>query len=118
MTPRVRLTLEAFVAACVFSAAAPSAFAQSPARTPQPVAGEHSCNGRLVATFNHESGADGRRAIRRRPLGPASPSAGRETKSPGTAHDAIVFVREQNCTAIGRRERPFAVAPCARRPTA
>jgi|tagenome__1003787_1003787.scaffolds.fasta_scaffold19182733_2 hypothetical protein len=99
MRPRVRLTLEAFVAAGVLSAAAPSAFAQSPARTPQPVAGEHSCNGRLVATFNHESGADGPSGNPTASSGPGFAFGGPRDKEPGTAHDAIVFVREQNCTA-------------------
>ena len=99
MTSRVRSTLEALVAAGVVCAAAPSAFAQSAAQTPEPVAGEQSCNGRLVATFNHESGAEGPSGNPKASSGPGFAFGGPRDKEPGTAHDAIVFVREQNCTA-------------------
>jgi hypothetical protein len=65
--------------------------AGSPARTPTPVAGSPSCNGLIVATFNHESGVDGRSGNPSSSAGPGS------FLGPGT-HDAIVnLARGPNC---------------------
>lgn len=58
MGHQCRLIMAGLVAAAVLSAEAPSALA-SPANSPPPVAGEPSCNGLIVATFNHNSGAGG-----------------------------------------------------------
>jgi hypothetical protein len=49
------LTLTALVAAGAVTASAPSAFAESPANSPEPVAGEPSCNGLVIALFNHDT---------------------------------------------------------------
>lgn len=94
MSQRVRSTLAAFVAAGAMTASAPSAFAQeSPADSPEPVAGEPSCNGLIVASFNHNSGAFG-------PSGNPTASAGPGAFFGPDTRDAIVtLAREPNCTA-------------------
>lgn len=94
MSQRARSTLTAVLAAGAIAASAPSAVAQeSPAISPEPVAGDPSCNGLIVASFNHNSGAEG-------PSGNPTASAGPGSFfGPGT-HDAIVtLAREPNCTA-------------------
>jgi hypothetical protein len=93
MSQRVRSMVAGLVAAGAVSAAAPSAFAESPANSPEPVAGAPSCNGLIVASFNHGSGADG-------PSGNPTASAGPGPFfGPGT-HDAIVtLARVPNCSA-------------------
>jgi hypothetical protein len=94
MSQRLRSTLTAFVAAGAITASAPSAFAQeSPTNSPEPVAGEPSCNGLIVASFNHASGEAGPSGNPRASAGPG-PFFGPET------HDAIeTLAREPNCTA-------------------
>ena len=93
MSQRVRSPLTAFVAAAAIAASAPSAVAQeSPARSPEPVAGEPSCSGLIVASFNHASGAIGPSANPTASAGPG-PFFGPDT------HDAIItLAREPNCT--------------------
>ena len=94
MSQRARSTLTAVLAAGAIAASAPSAVAQeSPANSPEPVAGDPSCDGLIVASFNHNSGAEG-------PSGNPTASAGPGSFfGPGT-HDAIVtLAREPNCTA-------------------
>jgi hypothetical protein len=94
MRQRVRSALTAFVAAGAITASAPSALAQgSPANSPEPVAGEPSCNGLIVASFNHASGEIG-------PSGNPTASAGPGSFFGPETHDAIVtLAREPNCTA-------------------
>jgi hypothetical protein len=93
MSQHARSTVTALVAAGAISAAASSASAQSPANTPEPVAGEPSCNGLIVASFNHASGADG-------PSGNPTASAGPGPFFGPETHDAIVtLARAPNCTA-------------------
>ena len=91
MGHQCRLIMAGLVAAAVLSAEVPSALA-SPANSPQPVAGEPSCNGLILASFNHNSGAAG-------PSGNPTASAGPGSFfGPGT-HDAIVnLARVPNCT--------------------
>jgi hypothetical protein len=88
---RARLTLTALLAGGAL-ASAPSAVSASPANSPEPVAGEPSCNGLIVASFNHGSGADG-------PSGNPTASAGPGPFfGPGT-HEAIQsLAREPFCT--------------------
>jgi len=83
------LSLTALVAAVAVTASAP-AFAQSPANSPEPVAGEPSCTGLIIASFNHGT------------LGPSgNPTASAGPGSffgPGT-HEAIeTIAREPFCT--------------------
>jgi len=94
MSQRLRSTLTACVAAGAITASAPSAFAQeSPANSPEPVAGEPSCNGLIVASFNQASGGFG-------PSGNPTASAGPGAFLGPETHDAIVtLAREPNCTA-------------------
>jgi hypothetical protein len=68
----------------------PSALGDSPANTPAPVAGTPSCNGLIIAAFNH--GTVG-------PSGNPTSSAGPGPFfGPGT-HDAIeTLARVPNCT--------------------
>jgi hypothetical protein len=87
---RARLSLTALVAAATVTASAPSAFAQSPAQSPEPVAGQPSCRGLIIASFNHET------------LGPSgNPTASAGPGSffgPGT-HEAIeTLARQPFCT--------------------
>jgi uncharacterized membrane protein len=93
MSQHARSMVTALVAAGAISAAASSASAQSPANTPEPVAGEPSCNGLIVASFNHNSGVSG-------PSGNPTASAGPGPFFGPETHDAIVtLAREPNCTA-------------------
>ena len=94
MSQRARLTLTAFIAAGAITASAPSAFAQeSPANSPEPVTGEPSCNGLIVASFNHASGAIG-------PSGNPTASAGPGPFfGPGTYDAIVTLAREPNCSA-------------------
>jgi hypothetical protein len=62
----------------------------SPAQTPTPTAGSSSCKGRIVATFNHESGPFG-------PSGNPNSSAGPGSFLGPQTHDAIVQARADNC---------------------
>ena len=81
MSSGLRCTIAAFVAAA-FTTLVPVALADSPAKGPAPVAGNPSCNGLIVAVFNHGSGAIG-------PSGNPTASAGPGSFfGPGT-HDAI-----------------------------
>jgi hypothetical protein len=89
MTITRRKTIAGLVAAAALSSGVPSALA-SAANSPQPVAGEPSCNGLIVASFNHNT------------IGPSgNPTASAGPGSffgPGT-HDAIVnLARVPNCT--------------------
>jgi len=77
MSQRVRPTLTAFIAAGAIAASPPAAFGQSPANSPEPIAGEPSCSGLIVASSNQDSGADG-------PSGNPKASAG-----PGFSWDPI-----------------------------
>jgi hypothetical protein len=92
MRHRCRPLAVAFVAAAALAAIAPAALADSPANSPQPVAGTPSCGGLIVAEFNHGSGAIG-------PSGNPTASAGPGPFfGPGT-HEAIeTLAREPNCT--------------------
>jgi hypothetical protein len=91
MSQRVRSTLTAFVAVGAIAASPPSAFAESPANSPEPVAGEPSCNGLIIAAFNHATVG---------PSGNPMSSAGPGSFFGPDTHDAIVnFAREPNCTA-------------------
>jgi hypothetical protein len=92
MRKRAWLTLTALVAAGAVIASAPSAFAESPASSPEPVAGEPSCNGLIIASFNHASGEIG-------PSGNPTASAGPGPFfGPGT-HEAIeTLARGPFCT--------------------
>jgi hypothetical protein len=92
MRQQLRLILGSLVTAVAVSVCAPSAFGDSPANSPEPAAGTPSCNGLIVALFNHASGADG-------PSGNPTSSAGPGPFfGPGT-HDAIqTLAREPNCT--------------------
>ena len=91
MRRRARLGLTALVAAVAVTASAPSAFAQeSPANSPEPVAGEPSCNGLIIAAFNHDT-----LAVSENPKASAGPGPffGPET------HEAIeTLAREPFCT--------------------
>jgi hypothetical protein len=91
MRKRAWLSLTALVAVGAVTVSAPSAFAQSPARSPEPVAGEPSCNGLIIASFNHASGEIG-------PSGNPTASAGPGSFfGPGT-HEAIeTLAREPFC---------------------
>ena len=89
MGHRWRIIVVGLVTAAALSAVVPSAVA-SPANSPQPVAGEPSCSGLMVASFNHNT------------IGPSgNPTASAGPGSffgPGT-HDAIVnLARVPNCT--------------------
>jgi hypothetical protein len=89
MGHQCRLIAAGVVAAAALSSGVPSALA-SPANSPQPVAGEPSCNGLIVASFNDNT------------IGPSgNPTASAGPGSffgPGT-HDAIVnLARVPNCT--------------------
>ena len=90
MRQRVRSALTS----AALTASAPSALAQeSPANSPEPVAGEPSCNGLIVASFNQASGGFG-------PPGNPTASAGPGAFFGPETHDAIVtLAREPNCTA-------------------
>ena len=90
MSKRVRLTLTVLVAAAAVSASTPSAFAQSPAKSPPAVAGEPSCSGLIIAEFNHDTLG---------PSGNPTASAGPGPFfGPGT-HEAIEnLAREPFCT--------------------
>jgi uncharacterized membrane protein len=92
MRHRVTLIAASLGTAVAVSVFAPSALGDSPANSPEPVAGTPSCNGLIIAGFNHESGADG-------PSGNPTSSAGPGPFfGPGT-HDAIqTLAREPNCT--------------------
>ena len=92
MRQRARSPLAALLAAGAVSAFAPSAFAESPANSPEPVAGEPSCNGLIIASFNHNSGDIG-------PSGNPTASAGPGSFfGPGT-HEAIeTLAREPFCS--------------------
>jgi hypothetical protein len=92
MMHRGRLIAAAFVAAASFTALVPSALADSPANSPEPVAGEPSCNGLIIALFNHNSGELG-------PSGNPTSSAGPGPFLGPDTHDAIVnLARVPNCT--------------------
>jgi hypothetical protein len=92
MRHRFTLVVASLVTTAAASVFAPSALGSSPANSPQPVAGTPSCNGLIVAEFNHGSGAIG-------PSGNPTSSAGPGSFfGPGT-HDAIqTLAREPNCT--------------------
>jgi hypothetical protein len=92
MRHRFRLLGVAVAAAGALSVFASSALADSPAKSPAPVPGTPSCDGLIIAAFNHDSGADG-------PSGNSTASAGPGPFfGPGT-HDAIqTLAREPNCT--------------------
>jgi hypothetical protein len=84
-----RCTVAALVAAA-FTSVVPVAWADSPANSPAPVAGTPSCDGLIIASFNH--GTVG-------PSGNPTSSAGPGPFfGPGT-HDAIEnLARIPNCT--------------------
>jgi hypothetical protein len=74
------------------SAFASSALGDSPANTPAPVAGTPSCDGLIIAVFNHGSGADG-------PSGNPTSSAGPGPFfGPGTQNAIETLARGPNCT--------------------
>jgi hypothetical protein len=92
MSHRVRSTLAALVAAGAICASAPSAFAESPANSPEPVAGEPGCDGLIMAAFNHGSGEFG--------------ASGNPTSSAGPGyffgpdtHESIEILVRPFCTA-------------------
>ena len=88
MTRRARLGLTALVATAAVTA--PSAFAQSPANSPEPVAGERSCRGLIIANFNHDT-----LAVSENPKASAGPGP---FFGAGT-HEAIeTLAREPFCT--------------------
>jgi hypothetical protein len=93
MSQRKRLTLAALVAAGAITAAAPSAVAQeSPANSPEPVAGQPSCSGLIIALFNQGSGGIG-------PSGNPTASAGPGSFFGPLTHEAIeTLAREPFCT--------------------
>jgi hypothetical protein len=63
----------------------------SPAKSPTPTAGLPSCNGLIIASFNHDSGTDGRSGNPNSSAGPGS------FLGPDT-HDAILNqARGPNC---------------------
>jgi hypothetical protein len=63
----------------------------SPAQSPEPVAGEPSCNGLIIAAFNHESGPFG-------PSGNPNSSAGPGSFLGQETHEAIEEqARGPNC---------------------
>jgi len=78
---RGRSTVLGLLGAAALAAPAPTALA-SPAKSPEPVAGSPSCNGLIIAAFNHESGADG-------PSGNPTASAGPGGAFGPDTHDAI-----------------------------
>jgi hypothetical protein len=88
---RAKSTLTALLAGGAL-ASAPSALGASPAKSPEPGSGKPSCNGLIVASFNHGSGADG-------PSGNPTASAGPGSFfGPGT-HEAIeTLARGPFCT--------------------
>jgi hypothetical protein len=90
MMYRGRLIFAAFVAAAASAALAPSALADSPANSPEPVAGDPSCNGLIIASFNHNSGEFG-------PSGNPTSSAGPGPFLGPDTHDAIVNLARPNC---------------------
>jgi len=86
---RVRLLVSGLVAG-VFLGGSAAAFG-SPAQSPEPVAGTPSCNGLIIALFNHESGADG-------PSGNPNSSAGPGPFLGSETHEGIEeLARGPNC---------------------
>lgn len=80
------------VAACATLALAPSAIAANPADSPPPVAGLPSCNGLVIALFNHDSGTAG-------PSGNPTSSAGPGPFLGPFTHEAIeLFARGVFCS--------------------
>jgi hypothetical protein len=92
MGHRVRGIVASLLTVAAVSVFAPAALGDSPANSPEPVAGTPSCNGLIIAAFNHASGAGG-------PSGNPTSSAGPGPFfGPGT-HDAIQnLARGPNCT--------------------
>jgi hypothetical protein len=88
---RVRVLLCPLFIAGVMGGWTAAAVAASPAKSPEPVAGEPSCAGLIIAAFNHESGEIG-------PSGNPTSSAGPGPFfGPGT-HEAIEeLARGPNC---------------------
>ena len=92
MRHRCRRVAVAVVAAAAMSVIAPAALADSPANSPEPIAGTPSCGGLIVASFNHNSGAFG-------PSGNPTSSAGPGAFLGPDTHEAIEsLAREPNCT--------------------
>jgi hypothetical protein len=92
MRHRVRLIVTSLVTAVSLSVFASSALGDSPANSPEPVAGTPSCNGLILSAFNHGSGAIG-------PSGNPTSSAGPGPFFGQATHDAIeTLAREPNCT--------------------
>jgi len=92
MRHRVRLIVTSLVTAVGLSVFAPTALGDSPANSPEPVAGSPSCGGLIIALFNHDSGAFG-------PSGNPTSSAGPGPFfGPGTQDAIETLAREPNCT--------------------
>jgi hypothetical protein len=92
MRPRVALPIASLVTAFAVSVFAPAALGDSPANSPEPVAGTPSFNGLIIAAFNHASGASG-------PSGNPTSSAGPGPFLGPATHDAIEnLARGPNCT--------------------
>jgi hypothetical protein len=78
-----------FIVAAVFAGWATAAAAASPARSPDPVAGEPSCNGLILASFNHDTIG---------PSGNATSSSGPGSFFHQDTHQAIEeLARDPNC---------------------
>jgi hypothetical protein len=85
--------LAALVATCAMTAAPPAFSQESPANSPEPVADQPSCDGLIIAGFNHSSGDIGPSGNPKASAGPG-PFFGPET------HEAIeTLARGPNCAA-------------------
>jgi hypothetical protein len=88
---RVRVLLCPLFIAGVMGGWTAAAVAASPAQSPEPVAGEPSCLGLIVAAFNHESGEFG-------PSGNPTSSAGPGPFLGPDTHEGIEeLARGPNC---------------------
>jgi hypothetical protein len=88
---RVRVMLCPLFVAGVMGVWTAAALAASPAQSPEPVAGEPSCAGLIVAAFNQESGEFG-------PSGNPTSSAGPGPFLGQDTHEGIEeLAREPNC---------------------
>ena len=86
MRKRARLSFIALVVAAAVTPSTTSAFAQSP----EPVAGEPSCDGLIIASFNHNTLG---------PSGNPTASAGPGLFFGPDTHEAIeILARGPNCT--------------------
>jgi hypothetical protein len=91
MRKPARLSLTALVATAAVAASAMSAFAQSPANSPEPVAGQPSCQGLIIASFNHNSIG---------PSGNPTASAGPGPFFGPDTHEAIETLARPHCTPL------------------